>query len=132
MEGIDLRATQIRTYDGRIVLVPNAELFTLRVTNNTATPTPEHPLMIEVMRRRDYPGSELTIEETLPPGENYDRFIASYLSDGNRINALLTVPWGAPPPSGWPVIIFNHGWIPPDEYVTELRYVCLLYTSRCV
>ena len=89
----------------------------------TITPTPEHPLMIEVMRRRDYPGSELTIEETLSPGENYDRFIASYLSDGNRINALLTVPWGAPPPSGWPVIIFNHGWIPPDEYVTELRYV---------
>ena len=39
VEGIDLRATQIRTYDGRIVLVPNAELFTLRVTNNTATPT---------------------------------------------------------------------------------------------
>ena len=89
----------------------------------TITPTPEHPLMIEVMRRRDYPGSELTIEETLSPGENYDRFIASYLSDGNRINALLTVPWGVPPPSGWPVLIFNHGWIPPDEYVTELRYV---------
>jgi len=89
----------------------------------TLTPTPEHPLMIEVMRRRDYPGSELTIEETLAPGENYDRYIASYLSDGNRIDALLTVPWGAPPPTGWPVIIFNHGWIPPEEYVTELRYV---------
>ena len=89
----------------------------------TPTPTPEHPLMIDVMRRRDYPGSELIIERTLEPGENYDRTIASYLSDGNRIYALLTVPWGAPPPTGWPVIIFNHGWIPPDEYVTELRYV---------
>lgn len=33
-----LRATQIRTYDGRIVLVPNAELFTGRITNNTANP----------------------------------------------------------------------------------------------
>ena len=87
------------------------------------TPTPEHPLMIEVMRRQSYPGSELTIERTLEPGENYDRFIASYLSEGNRIYALLTVPWGAPPPTGWPVIIFNHGWIPPEEYVTELRYV---------
>ena len=60
----------------------------------TITPTPEHPLMIEVMRRRDYPGSELTIERKLEPGENYDRAIASYLSDGNRIYALLTVPWG--------------------------------------
>jgi small-conductance mechanosensitive channel len=35
---IELRATQIRTYDGRIVYVPNAEIFTSRVTNNTAAP----------------------------------------------------------------------------------------------
>jgi len=89
----------------------------------TFTPTPEHPLMIEVMRRQAYPGSELVIEQTLEPGENYDRYIASYLSEGNRIYALLTVPWGAPPPTGWPVIVFNHGYVPPDEYRTTARYV---------
>lgn len=38
VEKIMLRATQIRTYDGRVVLVPNAELFTGRITNNTAAP----------------------------------------------------------------------------------------------
>jgi small-conductance mechanosensitive channel len=38
VERIELRATQIRTYDGRLVLVPNAEVFTSRVTNNTASP----------------------------------------------------------------------------------------------
>lgn len=38
VERIELRATQIRTYDGRRVLVPNAEVFTSRVTNNTAAP----------------------------------------------------------------------------------------------
>ncbi|MHB1413736.1 MAG: mechanosensitive ion channel family protein [Chloroflexota bacterium] len=38
VERIVLRATHIRTYDGRLVLVPNAELFTSRVTNNTASP----------------------------------------------------------------------------------------------
>ena len=38
VERIRLRATHIRTYDGRLVLVPNAELFTSRVTNNTASP----------------------------------------------------------------------------------------------
>lgn len=36
VERIELRATQLRTYDGRVVLVPNAELFTSRITNNTA------------------------------------------------------------------------------------------------
>lgn len=35
---IMLRATQIRAYDGRVVLVPNAEIFTNRITNNTASP----------------------------------------------------------------------------------------------
>lgn len=38
VERIELRATQIRTYDGRVVLVPNAEVFTSRITNNTAAP----------------------------------------------------------------------------------------------
>jgi small conductance mechanosensitive channel len=38
VERISLRATDIRTYDGRLVLVPNAELLTSRVTNNTASP----------------------------------------------------------------------------------------------
>lgn len=38
VQRIELRATEIKTYDGRIVLVPNADLFTSRVTNNTASP----------------------------------------------------------------------------------------------
>ncbi len=38
VERIELRATQIRTYDGRRVLVPNADTLTSRVTNNTAAP----------------------------------------------------------------------------------------------
>ena len=89
----------------------------------TATPTPLHPLMIEVMRRQDYPGSELSFEQTLEPGVNYDRFVVSYQSEDNRIYGLLTVPWGQAPDSGWPIIIFNHGYIPPDEYRTTERYV---------
>ncbi len=89
----------------------------------TLTPTATlHPLTIESMRQRAYPGSDVTIEESLTPGANYSRAIASYLSDGLRINALLTIPFGEPPTSGWPVILFNHGYIPPDEYRTTERY----------
>jgi dipeptidyl aminopeptidase/acylaminoacyl peptidase len=75
------------------------------------------------MRQQSYPGSEITIEETLEPGSNYDRYIASYLSEGNKIYALLTVPRGEKPASGWPVIVFNHGFIPPAQYRTTERYV---------
>jgi dipeptidyl aminopeptidase/acylaminoacyl peptidase len=75
------------------------------------------------MRQRDYPGSDLVIERTLSPGRNYQQYVASYLSDGLKIFALLTVPNGAKPASGWPVIIFNHGYIPPTVYRTTERYI---------
>lgn len=82
-----------------------------------------HPLSIEALRMREYPGSDLIIEQTLEPGSNYNRYIASYLSDGLKIYALLTVPWGERPATGFPVVIFNHGYIPPEQYRTTERYV---------
>lgn len=92
-------------------------------STRTPTSTPLHPLTIESLRQQDFPGSDITIEETLEPGSNYDRYIASYLSEGLKICALLTVPTGEKPATGWPVIIFNHGYIPPDQYRTTERYV---------
>lgn len=83
----------------------------------------ENPLSIEKMRQKEYPGSDLMIEQTLSSGSNYNRYIASYLSDGLKIYGLLTVPKGDRPKTGWPVIIFNHGYIQPELYRTTERYV---------
>ena len=80
-------------------------------------------MTIEAMRQRTYPGSPITLEQTLPAGGNYSRYIASYYSEGLKIYGLLTVPYGDPPPAGWPVVIFNHGYIPADIYRTTSRYV---------
>jgi dipeptidyl aminopeptidase/acylaminoacyl peptidase len=80
-------------------------------------------LAIKYMRQQAYLGSEITIEEKLEPGANYDRYIASYLSEGLQIYALLTVPRGEEPEGGWPVVVFNHGYIPPEQYRTTERYV---------
>jgi dienelactone hydrolase len=85
--------------------------------------TAPDPLQITVERQQSYPGSDLVIEQTLAPGSNYKQYIASYLSDGLKIYGLLTVPNGQKPASGWPVIIFNHGYIPPKQYRTTERYV---------
>src|SRR3989338_3555270 len=82
-----------------------------------------HPLTIESLRKSEYPGSEIKIEQTLDPGSNYSRYIASYKSEGLKIYALLTAPNGQIPPAGWPVIVFNHGYIPPAQYQTIERYV---------
>jgi len=84
---------------------------------------PLHPLSIDTLRERPYIGSDILIEQTLEPGSNYNRYIVSYLSDELKIYALMTVPWGEKPPTGFPVVIFNHGYIPPTEYRTTERYV---------
>ncbi|MEP7358617.1 MAG: alpha/beta fold hydrolase [Anaerolineales bacterium] len=93
----------------------------------SATPT-LHPMSIAAMRQREYPGSDIVFEKELDPGSNYSRYYASYQSEGLKIYALLTIPNGDPPPSGWPVIIFNHGYIPPSQYRTTSRYVA--YVDR--
>ncbi len=86
-----------------------------------------NPLSIQSLKEGTYPGSNIVIEQTLTPGSNYQRYIASYKSEGLTIYALLTVPNGVTPETGWPVIVFNHGYIPPREYVTTERY--LAYTD---
>ena len=93
-----------------------------RSTTGSNQPT-LNPLSIAAMRQKSYPGSALTIEQTLTPGVGYQQYIASYLSEGLKIYGLLTIPDGKSPPGGWPVIIFDHGYIPPQVYRTTERYV---------
>jgi len=95
----------------------------------TATPTSRVPvdglneMTIDWARGQSYPGSAITIEQTLEPGSNYSRYYVSYRSEGLKIYALMTVPNGTKPATGWPVIIFNHGYIPPEIYRTTERYI---------
>jgi dipeptidyl aminopeptidase/acylaminoacyl peptidase len=79
-------------------------------------------MSIERLRAGSYPGSALTVERTLTAGQGYKRFIASYRSEGLKIQALLTVPQGKAPAAGWPAVAFMHGYIPPAQYRTTERY----------
>ena len=78
---------------------------------------------IEIMRVRTYPGSDIVLESELERGRNYRRYYASYISDNLKIYGLLTIPNGTMPEGGWPAIVFNHGYIPPEVYRTTERYV---------
>lgn len=81
-------------------------------------------LTIATLRAKQYPGSDFVIEQTLPATSTlYNQYVASYLSDGNKIYGLLTVPTGKMPKGGWPAIVFNHGYIPPEVYSTTGRYI---------
>ena len=100
-----------------------AATFTPSPTSpNDATPT-LFPMLIEAMRQGDYPGSEIVIDEELDAGDNYRRYYVYYLSQGLKIYALLTVPDDEMPAEGWPGIVFNHGYIPPQEYQSTERYI---------
>jgi len=81
-----------------------------------------HPLSIAALRQGEYPGSMIVIEQTLASGSNYQKFIASYKSEGLKIFGLLTIPNGDTPEKGWPAIIFNHGYISPSVYKTTEKY----------
>jgi len=84
--------------------------------------TSDNPYSIDYLRKQDYPGSDIVIEQTLTPGSNYNKYITSYKSEGLKIYALMTIPTGEKPKDGWPVIIFNHGYISPTQYRTAERY----------
>ena len=94
-----------------------------RLPNVAATPATLHPLTIAAMRIKIYPGSQMVIEQSLAANANYSRYVASYYSDGNNVFGLLTVPNGRMPQDGWPLILFNHGYIDPAIYRTTERYV---------
>ncbi|MBP8291692.1 MAG: alpha/beta fold hydrolase [Caldilineaceae bacterium] len=92
-----------------------------------ADPDPAFPvgaeLTIAALLEREIAGSAVTIEQQLENGANYARYIASYISEGNKIYGLLTVPFGDAPAGGHKAIVFIHGYIPPDIYRTTERYV---------
>jgi dipeptidyl aminopeptidase/acylaminoacyl peptidase len=97
----------------------------------TITPTPTateivfeigEQLTINYLRGLDITGSEITIERELPANFYYRRQIVSYISEGNKIYGLLMTPYIEQPENGYKAIVFNHGYIPPEYYRTEMRY----------
>ncbi len=79
-------------------------------------------LTIDYLLNRNYTPSKVKIERFLGDRQGYKEYIASYLSDGLKIYALLTVPKTGGSDGKYPAIVFNHGYIPPSEYRTTERY----------
>lgn len=80
------------------------------------------PMAIDAIQQRSYPGSQVVLAKDLGEQGGYHSQIAAYQSDGFSIDALLAIPDSAMPSGGWPVIIFNHGYIDPSAYSTTSSY----------
>jgi dipeptidyl aminopeptidase/acylaminoacyl peptidase len=77
-----------------------------------------YKLTIPYLRERDYV-SELGEMEKLRETADYEVYQTSYDSDGFLVNGLLTVPKGEKPASGWPAVVFVHGYQNPATYQTD-------------
>jgi dipeptidyl aminopeptidase/acylaminoacyl peptidase len=87
-----------------------------------------YDLTIAALRELEIEGSEIQFEQQLANGVSYSQYLVSYISEGNKIYGLLTVPFGDIPEGGFKAIVFNHGFIPPDTYQTTERYVAYVAT----
>jgi dipeptidyl aminopeptidase/acylaminoacyl peptidase len=88
-------------------------------------------ITIKYLRDLEITGSEITFEQELPPTSNYRQYLASYISEGDKIYGLLTIPFQDPPEGGFKAIVFNHGYIPPAAYRTTERYTAYVdYLAR--
>jgi small conductance mechanosensitive channel len=107
VENIETRATTIRTYDGRRIVIPNAELFTNSVTVNTAFDK----------RRMQY-------DVGIGYGDDLDRAKQLILEAMHSIDEVLKDP--APDAlvlelAGSSVNIRARWWITPPRRIDDLR-----------
>jgi len=70
-------------------------------------------LSIQSLRERRY-GSQVKIEETVN-SLAHQSFLASYESDGLRVYTRVDIPASPVPATGYPVVVFVHGWVGIDK-----------------
>lgn len=85
--------------------------------------TPQHPLSATSLSSHINPNTTLKVEKEISSRSAYKTYLVSYLSENLTQYALMSLPTAPPPPNGWPVIIINHGYIPPNQYSTLLSYI---------
>jgi dipeptidyl aminopeptidase/acylaminoacyl peptidase len=74
-----------------------------------------HRVSLPALMDKDLVGRGLRIRSELGRNDAYTRYLISYRSGDLSISGLMNVPHGDGP---FPVLILNHGYIPPDEYST--------------
>jgi small conductance mechanosensitive channel len=65
VERIELRALYLRTYDNRLVIIPNGDVFTSIVTSNTASPLRRREFLLGIGCNNNIAEAQAVILETL-------------------------------------------------------------------
>lgn len=91
---------------------PNQNPESDRSLENT---TPDKSGFIENLRRREFKGGDIKIEENLSQNNSYTSYLISYPSDSLKIYGMMNVPTGNGP---FPVIILNHGYYNQSSFTS--------------
>lgn len=89
----------------------------------STSPSSFNPYSIEALRQRKFEAGDIAVVREVRETSRFTSSVVSYTSDGLTLYALMNVPKGTPPAGGWPVVIVNHGYIPPDQFSTENSYI---------
>ena len=81
-----------------------------------------YDLTIPYLRSYELANGPVEVGQVVAQQATYTSYLASYQSDGLKINGLLTIPTIEMPEGGFPGVVFVHGYIPPLEYETVTRY----------
>jgi dipeptidyl aminopeptidase/acylaminoacyl peptidase len=137
---IDPTVTDIATINSPVITVqstsstqPVSPTSTVTMTSTATKAVYEvgREITVEYLRDLEITGSEITVEQELDQTYYYHQYIVSYISEGNKIYALLTIPSVEPPEGGFKAIVFNHGYIPPAAYRTTEYYTAYVdYLAR--
>ena len=94
----------------------------------TATPIPEpdpgltnskYSLTIPTQRARDYAENPVTAEQAPTDAGGFRRGLISYVSDGLKIYAQVSLPATPRPAAGYPVLLLARGYINPGVYTND-------------
>lgn len=118
VEDIQMRATIIRTADNRRVLVPNAELFTGRVTVNTAYPSARGQFSFLVPHDEDVEKVLDIINDVVPKLEN--------VMDTPAANAIATEL------NGDGVVVNVRYWVTPPTQRVNVTHEAILAVNRAL
>jgi len=80
------------------------------------------PISIDYLRSLKIESKKIEVVKFVSENSLYKSYLVYYYSEGDKIFSQLTVPKTPKPEKGYPVIIFNHGYIPPKSYNTFYNY----------
>jgi len=123
---ISLSIFIVRVYKKDSVVLAPSPTPAFSTTPTSRPVAVSDPLALSTMKKKSYPGSDILIEKQLTTTKSSTSYLTSYTSEGLKQYALMTVPVGKKPQGGWPVILFNHGYIPPAQYTTATSYASMV------